>query len=142
MKPSREWSSEEREHFQACQAWLQVLQHKAIKDATDLKVLQDMAENALSERHRIRASEALLKARQQAAEKLAYTEAHREEIMKEKGLNKSTHEHVHKLDMGSLPLDKLRELAAGGPPTIEVEARVIDPEDSEDVLLEPGSEVE
>ena len=128
------FKGEDRERFQSSQAWLAVLQHKAIKSAVDLRVLEEIAESAVSERHRLRAASILQKARQQAAEKLAYNEANREEVLREKGLSSSTTEHRHVLDLGAMDMEKLKALAAGPAPSVEVEAEVVEAEPDDELL--------
>lgn len=104
---------EERERHETARALLTVLRHKAILDAVDLERLADLAENAKSERLRLRAAQALQKARQDATRTLADLEGVREETLRDKGLAKSTTHHVHSLDVTGLPMEKLRQLASG-----------------------------
>lgn len=106
---------EEGAEAQAIGAFLTVLRHKAILvEGADLDRLAYLADNAKSERHRLRASQLLGGWRQRAAEAVAQATAIKEQVMDAKGLSQARTQ-VNVLSFQGFDLERLKRLAAGEP---------------------------
>ena len=128
--PDRDWlknlpelTDEEKDARASEKALLQIINHAGIRDGADLTALVEMMTKGKTERTRLRAAQALLRARLKASDDLSDLRGDREANLAARGLSKNstTLEVTHKLQ--DIPLDALKRLAgsSSAPTVIDVE---------------------
>lgn len=129
--------ADERDKYETVKALRTVLNHQVMVGGEYIDLLVDGAKNFRDERAKKACRQTLAKLISNATSQLANIEGHREEILKSKGLSQGSVEHTHKLDLGSLDVERLKALAAGQVPTVEGEATVVDVDGDDELLAEP-----